>query len=197
MGKHMSNQPIERKSTDPSLTRTTRRGFVRLSLGAVLGAGLLGVVVRAADGSRKLWQLDPNKCVQCGRCATACVLEPSAVKCVHDFKMCGYCELCTGYFEPDPHALNSGAENQLCPLGAIERRLVESPYYEYRIDRDLCIGCAKCVRGCTAFGNGSMYLQVLHDRCVNCNRCAIAECCPSGAFRQVPADQPYIFKEGH
>lgn len=145
-----------------------------------------------AKGERTVWQLDPQKCVQCGRCATECVLNPSAVKCVHAFELCGYCELCFGYFQPHANDLNAGAENQLCPTGAIRRTLVEKPYYQYTIDEPLCIGCAKCVKGCGAFGNGSLYLQVRHDRCVNCNECAIAKACPADAFQQVPADNPYL-----
>jgi electron transport complex protein RnfB len=39
-----------------------------------------------------------------------------------------------------------------------------------------------------------LFLQVRHDRCLNCNQCAIATVCPSGAFKRVPADHPYLFK---
>lgn len=163
-----------------------------LSLGGV-GGVLAG---RTARGGQ-VWQIDPHKCIQCGQCATTCVLEESAVKCVHAFAMCGYCELCTGYFEPEPNALNTGAENQLCPTGAIQRRAIpnDDPYYEYTIDEALCVGCAKCVAGCAAFGNGSLYLQIRHDRCVDCNDCAIARQCPSQAIVRVPADQPYLLKQ--
>jgi electron transport complex protein RnfB len=108
--------------------------------------------------------------------------------------MCGYCELCTGYFEPDPNDLNTGAENQVCPTAAIIRTFVEDPYFEYKIDEDLCIGCARCVEGCNLFGNGSLHLQVRHDLCVNCNECAIARACPVDAFRRVPVHDPYIAK---
>jgi electron transport complex protein RnfB len=112
--------------------------------------------------------------------------------------MCGYCDLCTGFFEPEPRALDTGAENQLCPVDAIKRSFIEDPYYEYIIDESLCIGCAKCVKGCNAFGNGSLFLQVRHDRCLNCNECSIAAACPSQAYKRVPADEPYIIKEaGH
>jgi electron transport complex protein RnfB len=114
---------------------------------------------------------------------------------VHAFAMCGYCELCTGYFEPNPNALNTGAENQLCPTGAIQRNFIEDPYHEYTIDEHLCIGCAKCVVGCTAFGNGSLFLQIRHDRCVNCNECRIGQQCPAQAISRVPADKPYLVKE--
>lgn len=137
--------------------------------------------------TRKLWQLDPAKCIQCGRCATHCVLTPSAVKCVHRFAMCGYCRLCFGYFQPGAAALNSGAENQMCPTGAIRRTFIEDPYYEYAIDESLCVGCGRCVKGCSSFGNGSLVLQVRHDRCVNCNECSIARHCPADAFRLVDA----------
>ncbi|MFZ5830137.1 MAG: ferredoxin [Planctomycetota bacterium] len=148
----------------------------------------------SARGERLLWQIDPGKCVACGNCATYCVLDESAVKVVHSFEMCGYCDLCTGYFKPQPSELKTGAENQLCPTGAIIRKFIEDPYFEYHIDLPLCIGCGKCVKGCNAFGNGSLYLQVQHDRCMNCNECAIAVACPSGAFRRVPASDPYLLK---
>jgi len=141
-----------------------------------------------------VWQLDPSKCIQCGRCATNCVLTPSAVKCVHVFAMCGYCDLCGGYFKPETKTLNTGAENQLCPTNALKRRFVEDPFFEYTIDETLCIGCGKCVKGCGAFGNGSLQLQVRHDRCVNCNQCSVARNCPSGAYTRVPANKPSLLK---
>lgn len=175
----------------------TRREFLRNSTRGAFLLGLgggLGVLSSRSQAKDTVWQIEPYKCVACGKCATNCVLEVSAVKCVHSFSMCGYCELCTGYFEPEPNALNTGAENQLCPTGAIKRHFVEDPYYEYTIDEPLCIGCGKCVKGCNAFGNGSLFLQVRHDRCLNCNDCAIARACPSDAFRRVPADQPYLLK---
>jgi electron transport complex protein RnfB len=108
--------------------------------------------------------------------------------------MCGYCKLCTGFFFPTPNELNEGAENQQCPMGAIKRTYVEDPYYEYVIDEKLCIGCAVCVKGCTAFGNGSLFMQIRHDRCINCNECAISKSCPSQAISRVPADKPYLLK---
>jgi electron transport complex protein RnfB len=144
-----------------------------------------------------VWQIDPAKCLRCGRCATECVRQHSAVKCVHSFAFCGYCKLCTGYFVPEPNDLTTAAENQLCPTAAIQRKYVEDPYYEYRIDENRCIGCAKCVEGCNRFGNGSLYLQIRHDRCLNCNECSIARACPGDAFRRVPADHPYLLKTSH
>ena len=174
-----------------------RRSFVTGGLRALglLGlGGLAGGLARRVQAADTVWQIDPWKCTQCGRCATACVLELSAVKCVHAFDMCGYCQLCTGYFEPQPNRLTTAAENQVCPTGAIFRTFVEDPYYEYTIKEPLCVGCGKCVKGCTMFGNGSLHLQIRHDRCVNCNECAIARVCPADAIRRVPAGQPYRFK---
>jgi electron transport complex protein RnfB len=111
--------------------------------------------------------------------------------------MCGYCDICTGYFDTNYSALTTAAENQLCPTGAIVRTFIEEKagqrFYEYTIDETLCIGCGKCVKGC-ALMNGSFYLQVMHDRCVACNECAIASACPTQAFRRVPAERPYLLK---
>ncbi|MEI6456284.1 MAG: ferredoxin [bacterium] len=149
---------------------------------------------QAAGFRKTVWQLDPSKCIQCGRCATNCVMTPSAVKCVHVYAMCGYCDLCGGYFKPGTRTLNTGAENQLCPTNALKRKFVEDPFFEYTIDETLCIGCGKCVKGCSAFGNGSLQLQVRHDLCENCNQCAIARDCPSGAFTRVPADKPSLLR---
>ena len=187
--------------TEPNNTKITRRELVRKG---ALATGLLGVGGTAAllvpRGGRNgyVWQLDPAKCIQCGNCATKCVLRPSAVKVVHAFALCGYCDLCFGYFppnfEPDPAIEEPGAEAQLCPTQAIIRKWVEGPHFEYTIDEDLCIGCGKCVKGCGNFGNGSLFLQTRHNRCVNCNECAIAIACPAQAWRRVPADHPYLLK---
>jgi electron transport complex protein RnfB len=122
------------------------------------------------------------------------VLTPSAVKAVHAYALCGYCKLCGGYHQPQAQRIDTAAENQLCPAGALIRTFVEDPFYEYTINEERCIGCAVCVKGCSQFGNGSLFLQVRHDRCVNCNECAIARVCPAGAFRRVPADHPYLLK---
>jgi len=177
--------------------RMNRRNFLRdgmRTVAALTIGGVTGLIAGKSGAGDTVWQIDPHTCIQCESCAINCVLTPSAVKCVHAYDVCGYCELCGGYMEPDTKVLDTAAENQLCPTGAIKRTFIENPFYEYTIDEELCIGCAKCVKGCGAFGNGSLYLQVRHDRCLNCNECAIARNCPSGAFRRVPADQPYILK---
>lgn len=173
-----------------------RNGFFGTCL-AGLG-GLAGLLAGRLRKTRTVWQIDPNICIACGNCATRCVLEESAVKCTHAFEICGYCRICFGFFEPEPYDINEGAENQSCPTGAIQRKYIEDPYYQYTIDESLCLGCGKCVKGCITFGNGSLFLQVRHDRCLNCNECSIAAACPSGAFKRVPAERPYILKKvGH
>jgi electron transport complex protein RnfB len=169
-----------------------RRDFIRVAATAA-AAGAAWVATRpSAEGT--VWQLDPTKCVQCGGCATNCVLNPSAAKCVHSFEICGYCDLCGGYLQPGAKARDSGAENELCPVGALTRTFVEEPFYQYTIDEALCVGCGKCVKGCNTFGNGSLQLQVKHDRCVGCNECSIARNCPAKAFRRVPARTAYLTK---
>ncbi len=165
------------------------RGAVLLGLGT--GVGLL---FRRAGKDNLVWQIDPDKCIQCGRCETHCVLAESAVKCTHDFAVCGYCQRCFGYFDPSAQSFQTDAAEQLCPVGALHRKLVQEPYYEYTIDESLCIACGMCVKGCTQFGNGSLYLQVHHDRCLNCDECSIAANCPADAWVRVPANQPYIIK---
>ena len=175
----------------------TRREFLGTAgryilLGALGALGvMLGRGPRRVKGEALVWQIDPEKCTQCGRCATACVLTPSAVKCVHAYDVCGYCRLCGGYHQPNAKNPDTAAENQLCPTSAIRRTFVEDPYFQYDIIEDRCIGCAKCVKGCGSFGNGSLMLQVRHDRCVNCNQCSIAQACPAKAFVRVPVSRAY------
>lgn len=181
---------------DQDQNSLTRRSFLKEAIwgGCLAGlGGLVGLAIARSRRSGLVWQIDPTKCIACGRCATSCVLQPSAVRCVHDFKVCGYCRICFGFFGPEPYAINEGAENQLCPTGAIIRRFVEDPYYQYTIDQSLCIGCGKCVKGCTAFGNGSLRLQIKHDLCVRCNACSIAAVCPTGAISRVPATSSYLW----
>ncbi len=174
-----------------------RRDVIRIGLVTTAGLTIGGISLllgRKSSSQEMVWQIDPNVCNQCEKCSTNCVLPLSAVKCVHSFSMCGYCDLCSGYLEPGAHTRDTGAENQLCPTGALKRRFIEDPYFQYTIDEKLCIGCGKCVKGCGAFGNGSLYLQVRHDRCLNCNECSIARSCPSQAYRRVPSGTSYILR---
>jgi electron transport complex protein RnfB len=177
--------------------RLKRRDFLRKGMQATAGltvGGLAGILFSKSSTEEMVWQLDPNLCIQCERCAVNCVLPHSSVKCVHSYSMCGYCDLCSGYLQPGAKDRDTGAESQLCPSGAISRRFVEVPYFEYTIDEELCIGCGKCVKGCNSFGNGSLYLQNRQDRCLNCNQCSIARRCPAQAWKRVPASQPYILR---
>ena len=176
----------------------SRRDFVKMAGRLILAAPVVVLPVILAKKTfvkQYVWQIDPYKCTACELCRTSCVLTPSAVKCTDAFPMCGYCDFCPGFLRQGVKNFNTAAENQLCPTGAIVRKFVEEPYFEYKIDENLCDGCSKCVKGCRDFGNGSLYLQIMHDRCVNCNQCAIARVCPSDAVVRVKADEPYIRKE--
>lgn len=186
---------IDREKRSP----IDRRQFLKLAGTVVAGGALLagsGLLAKKAglQGAEEFWQIDPSKCTQCGRCETDCVLPVSAVKCIHAHEVCGYCDLCGGYYRTNVKDLNTAAENLICPTGAIQRKFVEDPYFEYTIVEDLCIGCSKCVKGCSSFGNGSLYLQIKRDICVDCNECKISKVCPSNAISRVSMEQAYKLK---
>ncbi len=192
--------------------RITRREILRAGgRGAAvlgLGAGAAALVLRHRAAPRKwVWQIDPDKCIACGNCEVNCVLQPSAVKCLHAHSMCGRCNFCFGYYDLRAGSeVHAGVEYQLCPTDAILREYLGGPYFEYTIDEEDCIACGLCVKGCKGSGNGSLYLQVRHSMpgerppgvpdgtCVNCNECSIAIACPAQAFVRVPADDPYPFR---
>ena len=197
------SDPITRRDAIQKVVR----GTVLIGLGSTAG-----FLIRKADG-QVVWQVDASRCVNsrlgeagaevCTLCTTECVVSQSAVRAVNNFRECGRCYICPAYYNiksaVDEHGLPS---EKLCPRDAILRTPIglvdpEDPannFYEYVIDEKLCVGCALCVKGCSAFGNGSLFLQVRHDRCVNCNQCAIATACPPEAFVRVPADEPYLLK---
>jgi electron transport complex protein RnfB len=185
----LDNSPIKRRDF------FRRLGSI-VAGGAILGMGGVGVSrVVDKEESSEFWQIDPNLCTQCGRCETHCVMPVSAVRCVHAVKVCGYCDLCGGYYRTNAKELNTAAENMICPTGAIHRKFVEDPYFEYTIDEDLCNGCGKCVKGCNSFGNGSLYLQIKQDLCLNCNECKISTVCASNAIKRVSYGTVYYLKE--
>ena len=184
----------------PMKINPSRRSLLKSCCRYGVAAGLLGsigilAVKEKIVGDANVWQINPKKCIGCGVCAYRCCKVISAVKCFHNFTMCGYCDLCTGFFDPQPLARNEGAENQLCPVDAFSRREVESPYFEYIVDHDLCVGCVKCVDGCFTLGNGSLFLQISQKECLHCNQCQIALHCPTKAIEQIPAEQAYIQKK--
>ena len=183
----------------------SRKGVTRRSVlkrfmawaGGSLFAGLIfGPGMKHINVKRQLWQIDPDVCVNCGNCMSECVQPQSAVRCVHTYAICGYCDLCSGYYRQGTAVLDTAAEHQICPAGAIERTFVEDPYFEYRINEELCIGCGRCAKNCAALGNGSLYLQIRHDICSHCHQCAIAASCPSGAVIKVGPETPYLLKGG-
>jgi Na+-translocating ferredoxin:NAD+ oxidoreductase subunit B len=176
----------------------SRRDFMKTAGRLIVAAPVLVlpvILVKKAAIKGYVWQIDPLKCTFCDQCKTSCIMTPSASKCTNAFQMCGYCDLCPGYLRQGVKKFSTAAEDQLCPTGAIQRKFIEEPYFEYKIDETLCDGCAKCVKGCVDFGNGSLYMQIRHNLCVNCNDCRIARNCPSDAVIRVPATRPYLRKD--
>ena len=159
--------------------QVSRRGFLLWSIRSVAALALVGGsgLLLGKNKRYRLYQIDPAKCTECGLCATACVRTPSAVKCINQFDICGYCDYCYGYYQGE-------AENRelRCPYDAIVRKPQGEGRYEYTINEDKCTGCGVCVTNCRTLGNASFYLQIRHDLCHECNQCAIAEVCPVDAI---------------
>ncbi len=62
--------------------KISRRDLLKNSLwfaGLVGIGGSLGLVAGNAEAGT-VWQIDPNKCINCDKCASECVLGPSAVE---------------------------------------------------------------------------------------------------------------------
>ena len=103
----------------------TRRRLLRDGLWGACLAGVGGVVGFAAQKGRKtdlLWQIDPYKCIACGNCATHCVLEDSAVKCMHVHAICGYCRICFGFSRLDAMPAELAAIPAAAPIWRSWRR---------------------------------------------------------------------------
>lgn len=177
--------------------QTTRRQFIDRSfrVAGFVGIGSAAGLLARRAAADTVYQVDPNRCVECDLCRTSCVLSHSAVKAVNDFEKCGYCMLCPAYYDvtsvPDEKGIPLG---KVCPRDALKRKVVgkedaEDPnnsYYEYFVDETLCDGCARCVKACLPpAGNGSLRLEIRYDRCVDCNSCAIAIVCPGAAIIHV------------
>ena len=72
-----------------------RRDFLRkcgtwITGGSLLALGNVLAIKSSAKNGEMMWQIDHEKCLQCGRCQTECVLSVSAVKCFHANLRCGY-----------------------------------------------------------------------------------------------------------
>ncbi|MDR0333329.1 MAG: 4Fe-4S binding protein [Dysgonamonadaceae bacterium] len=188
-------------TNDKKRSPIERRKFLQMVGAALAGGSILamtGALARTTRNEGKFyWQIDYNKCTFCGLCETHCVLPVSAVKCIHAKRICGYCDLCGGYLVSNARTRDTAAENTLCPTGAIVRTYIEDPYFEYDIIEEKCNGCGICAKGCNAFGNGSMYLQIKRELCKDCNECAIAVVCPADAIVRQPLSMPYNLKDAH
>jgi hypothetical protein len=72
------------------INEINRRAFLKNGFWGFCLAGFAFIAAFFGIKKRKpntVWQLDPHICTSCGNCATYCVLEESAVKCVHAHAM--------------------------------------------------------------------------------------------------------------
>jgi len=174
-----------------------RRSFLRKAGQATCALALGGIAYRvigqhmnedtAGPRSRYVWQIDPAKCTNCGKCETACVRTPSAVKAVNDQKKCSCCVVCHGHISDNKIACNQNVNDgeKICPFDAVSRRNFSGEkdgYFIYDIDHDKCTGCGKCAKACNDKGTKSMFLIIRPDLCLTCNACDIASTCPEGAI---------------
>jgi electron transport complex protein RnfB len=173
---------------------------------AFVGLGGTAYLLSLKANETYAWSIDPNRCVDsklgvfgvdvCELCATTCVLTLSAVRAVNDFSRCGRCYICPAYFKITSAVGPDGLPSEkVCPRDAITREPIgwidpDDPannFYEYTIDEKKCNGCGRCVMECKEpAGLSSIYLEVRHDLCLDCNRCSIAAACPEDAYERRP-----------
>ena len=179
--------------------------------GQILGASALAAVTARLfshpnkdsipQKRRFAWQINPEKCFACGRCASACVRKPSAAKAVNNIKACNNCVACYGHIA-DPYMESEKIDSEgkrVCPVDAVKRINLTGEidgYFEYQQDHAQCIGCARCVRQCKAHNDeyASMFMIIRPDLCLGCNECSIAQKCPANAIERIPLEAASTFK---
>ena len=177
-----------------------RRRFIQFG-GQLIGATALGGAAwRVFTGSDPdaeftqpqgpyVWRINLEKCTFCGKCETACVRKPSAVKAVNDQTKCSYCVACYGHLADLTVAseLIDAKGVRVCPTDAVVRKEFsggKDGYHLYTIDQERCTACGKCTKRCKELGTKSMFLLIRPDLCIGCNRCSIMAACPEDAITQ-------------
>jgi electron transport complex protein RnfB len=175
-----------------------RRKFIQFG-GQLIGAAVLGGgawrVFTGSDPEAEfsqptgpyVWRINLDKCTFCGKCETACVRKPSAVKAVNDQTKCSYCVACYGHLA-ELTVASEWIESKgvrVCPTDAVIRKEFsggKDGYHLYTIDQEKCIACGKCTKRCNELGTKSMFLLIRPDLCIGCNRCSIMAVCPENAI---------------
>ena len=175
-----------------------RRRFIRFGGQLIAGAALGGTAWRIFTGADPdaefiqpkgpyVWRINLEKCTFCGKCETACVRKPSAVKAVNDQTKCSYCVACYGHIS-DLSVSSEMIQSKgvrVCPYDAVVRKELsggKDGYHVYTIDEARCTACGKCTKRCNDLGTKSMFLVIRPDLCIGCNRCNIAAHCPENAI---------------
>ncbi|MBN2686521.1 MAG: 4Fe-4S binding protein [Pontiellaceae bacterium] len=170
------------------------------TLGARLFSAPAEDAVFTTQKRRYAWQINPEKCTACGRCATHCVRKPSAAKAVNNLKACNNCVACYGHIaDPDLESEMIDSGKRICPVDAVQRFNLTGEidgYFEYKQDHAKCIGCARCVKQCVKHNQelASMFMIIRPDLCLGCNECSIAKACPSQAIERVPLEAASTFQ---
>ena len=178
-----------------------RRRFIRFG-GQLIGGAALGAtawrVFSGADPAAEfsqpkgpyVWRINPDKCTFCGKCETACVRQPSAVKAINDQVKCSYCVACYGHLSEltISSELIDSKGKRVCPYDAVVRKAFgggKDGYHLYTVDQERCTACGKCTKRCNELGTKSMFLIIRPELCIGCNRCSIAAVCPDDAIELV------------
>lgn len=177
---------------------TSRRKFIRFGGQFIAASALGGTAWRVFTGSDPeaefsqpngpyVWRINLEKCTFCGKCETACVRKPSAVKAVNDQTKCSYCVACYGHLAELTMAsdLIDSKGVRVCPTDAVIRKEFAggtNGYHLYTIDQAKCTACGKCTKRCNELGTKSMFLLIRPDLCISCNRCSIMAVCPEHAI---------------
>ena len=138
--------------SNDSKNKVNRREVMRVSLNTVAGPHHRRCIGHAYSKveTPKRWsgKLDPKRLYSMRKnVSTNCVLAAIGSKNVFTpFRCVVIAIYAAGILNPVRYPVDTGAESQLCPTGAIQRKFIEDPYFQYTIDEELCIGCGKCVK---------------------------------------------------
>lgn len=177
----------------------SRRELLRWAGRGAAAAAVGGLAYRAGSGAsgtdtRFAWQINPQKCTSCGKCETACVRTPSAVKAVNDQAVCHNCVICYGHISNTDVAPDkvTAEGTPVCPWDAVRRTFLffdlgtapapgaagdfDAPPPGFG-DLEEAAGGAepRAVLECNLMGPRDYYrYDIDHATCTGCGKCTLA-----------------------